>query len=218
MRVVFLGPPGAGKGTQAARLSARRGVPHLSTGDVLRRAVAEGTPVGRRAKPFMDRGELVPDDVVDAVVEERLARSDAAEGFLLDGYPRNPAQADALDRVLARRGVRLDGVVYVHVDDDELVRRIAGRRVCPKCDDAYHVTSRPPRRAGVCDRCGAALVQRDDDREEVVRRRLAVYHAKTAALVERYREKGLLVRVDGSRSVEEVARAVEEALGEGRGP
>jgi len=213
MRAVFLGPPGAGKGTQAARVAERRGVPHLSTGDMLRRAVAERTPVGLVAKGHMDRGALVPDEVVDRLVAERLGRPDAARGFLLDGYPRNPAQARALERVLGRMGVALDRVVYVEVDDERLVARIAGRRGCPKCGAVFHLAARPPRKPGACDDCGTALVQRADDAEDVVRDRLRVYHDTTAALVKHYEDRGLLGRVDGDRPIDDVTRAVEAALG-----
>ncbi|MGQ0613002.1 MAG: adenylate kinase [Planctomycetaceae bacterium] len=213
MRVVFLGPPGAGKGTQAARIARLRGVPHLSTGEMLRRAVREGTPVGLQAKGHMERGALVPDDMVDRLVAERLALPDAGRGFLLDGYPRNPAQARALEQVLARRHGPLDRVVYVHVDDDTLVERIAGRRGCPKCGAVFHVAARPPKKPGFCDSCGSALVQRADDAEAVVRDRLRVYHDNTAGLVRYYEERGLLGRVDGNLPIDEVTHAVEAVLG-----
>ncbi|MGH7161905.1 MAG: adenylate kinase [Planctomycetota bacterium] len=213
MRVVFLGPPGAGKGTQAKRLAERRGVPHLSTGDMLRGAVAEATPTGRQAKGHLDRGELVPDAVVDALVRERLAHGEVRRAFLLDGYPRNLAQARALSRVLADLAAPLSAVLYLEVDDEVLVPRSTGRRSCPKCGAVYHLVAKPPRKPGTCDACGAAVVQRSDDREEVVRGRLRVYREETAPLVDHYGAQGLLRRVDGSRSMDEVARAVEQAVG-----
>ena len=208
MHIVFLGPPGAGKGTQAARLAAALGVPHLSTGDMLRAAKQAGTEVGLKAKAFMETGQLVPDEVVDELVRERLA--DCAPGFLLDGYPRNEAQARALETHLGSRS--LDYVINLQVEDEKLVARIAGRRTCPKDNSVYHMATRPPRRPGLCDLCGTELVQRADDREEVVRDRLRVYHEATAGLVGHYERAGLVRTVDGDRSIEEVAAAVRAAL------
>ena len=210
MRSVFLGPPGAGKGTQAARLAAALGVPHLSTGDMLRTAKQEGTEVGVRAKAFMETGQLVPDAVVDELVRARLEAADCAQGFLLDGYPRNEAQARALETHLGNGS--LDYVINLQVEDEKLVTRIAGRRTCPKDNSVYHMATRPPRRPGLCDLCGTELVQRADDREEVVRDRLHVYHEATAGLVGHYERAGLVRTVDGDRSIEEVAAAVRAAL------
>jgi len=211
VRLVFLGPPGAGKGTQAKRLAAARGLLHLSTGDMLRDAIAKGTPTGKRAQEFVDKGFLVPDEVVDALVAERLARPDAAEGWILDGYPRNQSQAQALGAL----GAELSAVLYLDVDDERLVQRISGRRSCPKCGAVYHLRAEPPRKEGVCDACGTVLVQRKDDREKVVRDRLEVYHRNTAPLVRFYEEAGLLRRIDGDRPIDAVTAAVEEAAGEG---
>ncbi|MCZ6574602.1 MAG: adenylate kinase [Planctomycetota bacterium] len=210
MRIVFLGPPGAGKGTQAARVAASLGVPHLSTGDMLRVAKQEGTEVGLKAKAFMETGQLVPDKVVDELVRERLGAPDCAQGFLLDGYPRNQAQARALETHLQTGA--LDYVISLQVDDEKLVARIAGRRTCPKDNSVYHMATRPPRRPGLCDLCGTELVQRADDREEVVRDRLCVYHEATAGLVGYYERAGLVHTVDGDRSIEQVAAAVRAAL------
>jgi len=210
MRLVFLGPPGAGKGTQAKQLGKDCGVPHLSTGDMLREAMAKGTPTGKRAKEFVDKGFLVPDEVVDALVRERLAST--RERFLLDGYPRNKSQAGELARMLEELGTALTAVIYIHVDDEKLIRRVSGRRSCPECGAVYHLVAKPPAKADVCDSCGhQGLTQRPDDREEVVRDRLTVYHRNTAPLVAHYREQGLLRRVDGDRPIEEVSRDVREA-------
>src|SRR5579875_822024 len=213
-RIVFLGPPGAGKGTQAVRLAERRQLPHVATGDIFRAAVRDGTPLGREAKRYMDEGKLVPDQVTVGIVRERLEKADCARGFVLDGFPRTLAQARALDELLAGMNRPLERVVPMVVDDDVLVRRSTGRRVCPRCGATYHVDSRPPRQPGRCDACGAALVQRDDDSEATVRRRLAVYHEQTEPLVAYYRDQGKLRDVDGQRSVEEVAAAVEQAVGD----
>jgi adenylate kinase len=210
LRLVFLGPPGAGKGTQAKLLSKAHGVPHLSTGDLLRDAMAKGTPTGQRAKSFVEKGALVPDEVVDALVRERLPA--VRERFLLDGYPRNGTQAAELDRLGAEIGAALTAVIYIHVDDETLVKRVSGRRSCPKCGAVYHLEAKPPMKADVCDACGSkGLVQRPDDRAEVVRERLSVYHTSTAPLVERYKAKGLLRWIDGDRPIEAVAKDVERA-------
>jgi adenylate kinase len=211
MRVVLLGPPGAGKGTQAGRLSDRLGAALISTGDIFRRNADEGTELGGVAQGYMSRGELVPDDVVVAMVAEALGG--AGHGFVLDGFPRNIAQAEALERRLHELGLPLDLVLAFLIDDEEVVRRIAGRRVCLSCQTPYHVDTGPPTREGVCDACGGRVVQRDDDREEVVRRRLEVYHASTKPLIDFYAERGLLREVDGSGPKEEVAARVDEAVG-----
>jgi adenylate kinase len=210
MRLVFLGPPGAGKGTQAKLLSQECRVPHLSTGDLLREAMAKGTPTGRKAKEFVDRGYLVPDEVVDALVRERLAS--VRDRFLLDGYPRNESQADELERMVGDLKAPLTAVLYIDVDDEKLVGRVSGRRSCPKCGAVYHVEAKPPKNADTCDVCGhKGLLQRPDDREQVVRERLTVYHKNTAPLVDRYRRQKLLRRIDGDRPIDAVARDVREA-------
>lgn len=211
MRVVLLGPPGAGKGTQAGRLADRLGAALISTGDIFRRSADEGTELGRVAEGYMSRGELVPDDVVVAMVVEAL--EGAGQGFVLDGFPRNIAQAEALERRLEELGLPLDLVLAILIDDDEVVRRIAGRRVCLSCQTPYHVETAPPTREGVCDACGGRVVQRDDDREEVVRRRLEVYHASTKPLIDFYAERGVLREVEGFGPQEEVAARVDEAVG-----
>lgn len=212
MRVVFLGPPGAGKGTQAARLAQAGGMPHVATGDMFRAAVAADTPLGREAGAYMDQGRLVPDEVTIGIVRERLAAPDCAAGFVLDGFPRTLPQAEALDGLLAELGRPIDGVVHLLVPEEDLVRRLTGRRVCPSCGALYHVDYQPPRRPGTCDVCGAALVQRQDDGEATVRRRLAVYQEQTAPLAGRYADQGRLRPVDGAGTVDEVARRVQAAV------
>ena len=213
-RVIFLGAPGAGKGTQARRLAAGSGVPQVATGDMLREAVAEGSPLGREAKRYMDSGALVPDEVVIGLVDERLSRPDAAGGYVLDGFPRTVAQAEALDGLLRRRGQDLDRVIFFDVSRDELLRRLTGRRICRRCGTAFHLVSAPPRTAGQCDQCGGELYQRDDDAEGTVARRLDVYQTQTAPLLDYYKQRGLLVRVDGEGRVERVAEAIKKAIKE----
>ena len=215
MNVVLLGAPGSGKGTQAQTIKDAFGLRHVSTGDMLRAAVASGTELGLRAKAFMDRGELVPDDVVVGIVSERLRSEDGGPGWLLDGFPRTVAQAEALEKAFdGRAGRAVDRVLYLRVSPEIVVERLSGRRVCPNpsCGAAYHVRFMPPKREGVCDRCGTALVLRDDDRPDTVRQRLAAYERQTAALVERYRSLGLLVEIDASGSPKEVGDKVLAAL------
>jgi len=213
-RVVFLGAPGAGKGTQARRLAAGSGVPQIATGDMLREAVAEGTPLGREAKRYMDQGALVPDEVVIGLVDERLSRPDAGPGYVLDGFPRTVAQAEALDALLGRRGQDLDRVVFFDVSREELLRRLTGRRICRRCGTAFHLVSAPPKTEGRCDQCGGELYQREDDAESTVARRLDVYQTQTAPLLDYYGKRGLLVRVAGEGPVDHVAAAIQRALKE----
>jgi adenylate kinase len=205
LNLILLGPPGAGKGTQAERLRDDFGIPHISTGDILRAQVTEGTELGGQAKRYMDAGELVPDDVIIGMITERIAEGDARDGFLLDGFPRNRQQAEALNEALERLDRRLTAVLLIEVPDEEVVRRLAGRRVCIKNPShIYHVDFDPPKHEGVCDQDGARLIQRDDDKEETIRRRLEVYHSQTEPLVGFYDEAGLLRRFDGRRSPDEV--------------
>ncbi len=213
MNIVLLGAPGAGKGTQAARMVERYGVPHISTGDIFRKAVADGTPLGLKAKEFMDSGQLVPDEVVIGIVVERLGERDAAEGFMLDGFPRTVAQADALDAALARSGRKLDAVILVDVPNDQLVERLTARRQCRDCGRIYNVLADPPDVEGVCDLCGGEVYQRDDDTVETVSNRLAVYDEQTAPLIEYYGDKGVLKPVDGTRSMGEVFAEIVAVLG-----
>lgn len=201
MNLILLGPPGAGKGTQAKLLTDRFGIPQISTGDILRSAVKDGTPMGTKAKSFMDAGALVPDEVVVGIVRERLAKADCAQGFILDGFPRTVAQADALKKDLHDLGKDLDGVIALEVDNEALVERLTGRRTCRQCGRGYHVAFDPPRAADRCDACGGELYQRDDDREETIRKRLEVYDQQTAPLVAYYRQEGLLARIDGMQEI-----------------
>lgn len=210
--VVFLGPPGVGKGTQAARAAERLRVPTISTGDLFREARAQASPLGARVKGVMDRGELVPDDVVIEVVRDRIVRPDCAGGFLLDGFPRTVPQAEALDSMLADQGRRLTLVIALDAPEAVILERLGGRRTCGACNASYHVVNQPPRRSDRCDACGSALVVRPDDRPETIRTRLAVYRGQTAALIDFYRAAGALREVDARGGVEEVAARVAGAL------
>ncbi len=201
MNLVFLGPPGAGKGTQAKKLSGDLGLVHISTGDILRDAVSKGTPLGRKAKEYIDRGDLVPDDLMIALIEEVLP---PGGGVIFDGFPRTIPQAQALDELLERKRMAIDGVILFELDDEEIVRRLTGRRTCPSCGAVYHLIYNPPKKDEICDHCGAKLTQRDDDREEVVRKRLQVYRDQTAPLIDYYAEKNKLIRLDAGRPIEEI--------------
>jgi adenylate kinase len=208
MNLILLGPPGAGKGTQAKLLTKQFAIPQISTGDILRSAVKEQTAMGLRAKSYMDSGALVPDDVVVGIVEERLAKPDCANGFILDGFPRTVAQADSLKLMLAGLGKSIEHVVSIEVDKNELLERITGRRTCRSCGKGYHVAFDPPKAAGKCDDCGGKLYQRDDDREETMRNRLDVYNEQTAPLIAYYSEESLLRTIEGIGSIEEIQRAI----------
>jgi adenylate kinase len=212
MRLILFGPPGAGKGTQAQRISGRYGVQHISTGDILRASVKEGTDLGKLAKAFMDKGELVPDEVVIGIIKERITKGETRKGFMLDGFPRTIPQAEALDKTLNEDGLKIQAVISIEVDDEEIVRRISGRRVCEKCGAMYHIAYEPPKKSGYCDRCGGNLYQRDDDQEGVIRNRLRVYRAQTEPLKDYYSKSGILYRIDGMGKVEEVFSRVEKIL------
>lgn len=212
MFVILLGAPGVGKGTQAQKLASELGVPHISTGDMFREAVAKGTEMGLKAKEYMDRGELVPDEVVIGVVRERLSEPDCDRGFILDGFPRTVAQAEALEKVMAELGRRIEHAVNIDVSEEEIVRRLSGRRTCRQCGRVYHVLYNPPAAEGVCDACGGELYQRDDDSEETVRNRLRVYAEKTAPLIEFYAARGILTNVDGAKPVDDVTASIRAIL------
>jgi adenylate kinase len=204
LNLILLGPPGAGKGTQAERLVDDFELPYYATGDILRAAVKEGSALGNEAKEYMDRGDLVPDDLICRVIMERIDKPEAADGFLLDGFPRTVKQAEVLEDALEKRDRRLSAALLVEVDDDEVIRRLSGRRVCTKNGHLYHVEFDPPKNEGVCDQDGSKLVQRDDDKPETVKHRLDVYHDQTSPLVDRYDEQGLLRRFEGKRPPGEV--------------
>jgi adenylate kinase len=204
MHLLIMGPPGAGKGTQAERLRADFDLPYYATGDILRQAVKDGTDLGKKAKEYMDRGDLVPDDVICGVIMERIDSPEARDGFLLDGFPRTIPQAEALDKALDALGRRLTAVLSIEAPDEEVIRRLSGRRVCEKNGHNYHVDFDPPKNEGFCDQDGSPLVQREDDEEETVRHRLDVFHDQTKPLVDYYEKKGLLRRFDGTRAPDEV--------------
>jgi adenylate kinase len=213
MRLLFLGPPGAGKGTQARELAREWGVPQVATGDMLREAMAAGTPLGREAKQYYDRGELVPDDVILKMVAERFGQPDAAQGFILDGFPRTIAQADGLGAMLETLGHKIDGAIYFDVSEPELIRRLTGRRLCRRCQTPFHIVSAPPKREGICDKCGGELYQRVDDSEATVRNRLEVYARQTAPLLDYYRQRGLLRTVSGEGTVDKIRQDLRETAG-----
>jgi len=212
MRIVLLGAPGAGKGTQAKMLVEKYGIPQVSTGDILRKAVADGTPLGKEAKAYMDKGELVPDRVVIGLIEERLRQPDCQKGYILDGFPRNTAQAEALDRVLAGMGASLDLALLIDVAKEDLLKRLTGRRTCRQCQQMYNIYFSPPKQEGVCDKCGGELFQRDDDREETIRKRLDVYEAQTAPLIAYYRNRGILKAIPGVGTIQEIFSKVCDTL------
>ncbi|MGW1715672.1 adenylate kinase [Streptomyces sp. NPDC002156] len=219
MRIVLVGPPGAGKGTQAAFLAKNLLIPHISTGDLFRANISKQTDLGKLAKSYMDAGNLVPDEVTIAMAKDRMEQSDAANGFLLDGFPRNVSQAEALDEMLKAESMKLDAVLDLEVPEDEVVKRIAGRRIC-RNDSAhvFHVTYQPPKAAGVCDACGGELYQRDDDSEETVRKRLEVYHTQTEPIIDYYKAQGLVVTISALGKVEDVTGKAMAALkGDGEG-
>ena len=209
MKLILLGPPGAGKGTQAEILNKKLGIPTISTGNILRAAVKNGTPVGLKAKEYMDAGKLVPDEVIIGVISERLAEADCRNGFILDGVPRTIPQAEALEKA----GISFDAVVSIEISDEEIVERMAGRRVCTACGAPYHVKNMPPKVEGVCDACGGKLEARADDKPEVVRDRLQVYHKETAPLKDFYAARNLLITVDNQPTVAETTTAILNALG-----
>jgi adenylate kinase len=212
VRVVLVGPPGAGKGTQAQFLASHLSIPKISTGDIFRDNVSHGTALGRRAQAYMERGDLVPDEVTIAMVTDRLADEDTQAGFLLDGFPRNVPQAETLKKMLLAWDTKLDVVLELVVDDDEVVRRLSGRRTCRRCGRIWHVSFDPPTVAGICDDCGGELFQRDDDREETIRHRLEVYQEQTSPLVSFYADEGTLLGLDATGPVDEITERALSAL------
>ena len=209
MKLVFLGPPGAGKGTQAEALTKKLGIPHIATGDILRRAVKDGSPVGLKAKEFMDAGNLVPDDVIIRIVKERLLQKDCEAGYILDGMPRTAVQAQALDE----QGVSVDIVLLIQISDEEIIYRLDGRRTCTNCDMTYHIAVKPPENKGVCDSCGTKLTIRKDDNAETIRKRLQTYHKQTMPLKKYYKEQGKLRVMNGTGPVIKVSEKVFKILG-----
>ena len=208
MRLVLLGAPGAGKGTQAKMLIEKYKIPQISTGDILRKAVADGTPLGKEAKVIMDKGELVPDKIVLGLVEERVKQDDCKKGFILDGFPRNTVQAEALDKMLNAMGLPIDSALSVDVPKDDLMKRLTGRRTCKNCQQMYNVYYSPPKKDVVCDKCGGELFQRGDDKEDTIKKRLEVYDAQTAPLIDYYNKKGILKSVMGVGNIDEIFNKV----------
>ncbi|MBA3060463.1 MAG: adenylate kinase [Nitrospirae bacterium] len=208
MRLVLLGAPGAGKGTQAKMLIEKYKIPQISTGDILRKAVADGTPLGKEAKVIMDKGELVPDKIVLGLVEERVKQNDCKKGFILDGFPRNTVQAEALDKMLNAMGLPIDSALSVDVPKDDLMKRLTGRRTCKNCQQMYNVYYSTPKKDGVCDKCGGELFQRGDDKEDTIKKRLDVYDAQTAPLIDYYNKKGILKSVMGVGNIDEIFNKV----------
>ncbi len=213
MRIVLVGPPGAGKGTQAVRLAEKLAIPHISTGDLFRANISQQTELGKLAKSYMDRGDLVQDTVTIAMAKDRMEQPDAEKGFLLDGFPRNVQQAEALDELLETEGITLDAVLDLEVPEDEVVKRIAGRRICRNdSSHVFHVTYSPPKKEGVCDVCGGELYQRDDDSEDTVRTRLEVYHTQTEPIIDYYKAQGLVVTISSLGPVDEITQRALEVL------
>jgi adenylate kinase len=213
MRIVLVGPPGCGKGTQAVLIRDRYNIPQISTGDILRAAIREGTELGRKAKGYMDEGMLVPDGVIIGLADERLRAGDCGNGYVLDGFPRTIGQAKALDEMLESAGQLLDAVISIDVTDDDVVKRLSGRRQCSKCGEGYHVEFKKSRSVGICDKCGSATYLRDDDREETVRARLLVYREQTAPLLNHYGKKGLLRPVDGRGGINDIFMKICSLIG-----
>ena len=213
MKIIMLGAPGAGKGTQAKMIAEKYSIPHISTGDIFRANIKEGTELGKKAKTYMDKGELVPDEPVVDIVVDRLAKDDAAKGYVLDGFPRTIPQAEALDAALAKRNEKVDFAIDVNVPDENIVKRMSGRRACVGCGATYHIVNVPPKKEGICDTCGGELILRDDDKPETVLNRLSVYHEQTQPLIDYYTKEGILKTVDGTVPMMDVFSAITAILG-----
>lgn len=214
LNIVLLGPPGAGKGTQAELIVQKYGIPQISTGDIFRANIKNGTELGMRAKAFMDKGDLVPDELVVDLVKDRIGQDDCAEGFMLDGFPRTVFQAEELDKIMEARGLKIDAVLNIDVKPEKLVKRIAGRRVCKSCGATYNVDYKPPAKEAVCDKCGGEVYQRADDTEETVQNRIRVYFSQTAPLIDYYRKSDVIVNIDGDLSEADVFAQITGRLGE----
>ncbi len=214
MKIIMLGAPGAGKGTQAKQIAAKYGIPHISTGDIFRANIKEGTELGKKAKEYMDQGALVPDELTCDLVMDRIQKDDAKNGFVLDGFPRTIPQAEALDAALTKAGEAMDYAIDVDVPDENIVGRMGGRRACLNCGATYHIVSIPPKKEGICDNCGSELVLRDDDKPETVQKRLNVYHEQTQPLIDFYKGKGILRSVDGTVPMDQVFESIVSILGE----
>jgi adenylate kinase len=212
MRLILLGPPGAGKGTQASAIVKRYNIPHISTGDIFRMNIKENTPLGKEVKHYLDAGLLVPDELVVDIVKDRIKKSDCKNGFLLDGYPRTIKQAEVLDEELAKMGTKLDAAINIFLDTQLLIERAVGRRLCKNCGATYHIKFHPPKQLGICDKCGGELYQRDDDKEETIKKRIEVYINQTKPLIEYYKNREILVNIDGSQSIENTFDQIINAL------
>ena len=213
MKIIMLGAPGAGKGTQAKMIAAKYGIPHVSTGDIFRANIKNGTELGKKAKTYMDAGQLVPDSLTVDLLIDRISQDDCANGYVLDGFPRTIPQAQCLEDALAARGESVDYAINVEVPDENIVRRMSGRRACVNCGATYHIVHVPPKQEGICDKCGKELILRDDDKEETVKNRLNVYHEQTQPLIDFYQNKGVLKEVDGTVDMMDVFKAITDILG-----
>lgn len=212
MRIIMLGAPGAGKGTQAKMIADQYGIPHISTGDIFRSNIKNGTELGKKAKTYMDQGQLVPDELTCDLVVDRIAKDDAKNGYVLDGFPRTIPQAEALKAALAKRGEKIDFAIDIEVPDENIVTRMSGRRACTSCGATYHVQYNPPKKEGICDVCGKELVLRDDDKPETVRKRLEVYHSQTQPLIDYYKKDGVLAEVDGTQEISTIFSQIQKLL------
>ncbi|QQY79394.1 adenylate kinase [Keratinibaculum paraultunense] len=212
MRLILLGPPGAGKGTQASAIVKKYNIPHISTGDIFRENIKMGTELGKKVKEYMDKGLLVPDDIVVSIVKDRILKDDCKDGFLLDGFPRTVNQGEALDKELSNMGLKLDKVINLNVEKEILIERITGRRICKDCGATYHIKFNPPAKKGICDNCGGKLYQREDDTQETVEKRIEVYQQQTKPLIDYYTKKGLILNIDGSKAIDEIFEAIVKAL------